>query len=170
MKNLHPNEFPEYFVSYINEVKSLDIVEALEDNLDDFTDFIENRVPDIKYQFRYQQGKWSIKEIVQHIIDAERIFGYRALRMARFDVTPLPGFEEDDYVKVSNADAREMDDLLQEFVLVRKATIKLFESFTDEMLLHRGIASGKEISVRAIGYIITGHCIHHQNVVQERYL
>lgn len=170
MKNLLVNEYPEYFGTYINKVESEDLIEALEENLDDFTNFIENIVPDSKYEFRYQPEKWSIKEIVQHIIDAERIFAYRALRMARFDKTPLPGFEENDYVPVSESDKRTMDDLIREFVLVRKSTIELFESFSDEMMKNIGVASGKEVSVRAIGYIISGHCIHHQQVIKERYL
>lgn len=170
MKNLQPGEFAEFYVNYINHVKCLDIVEALEENLSDFVDFIQDNIPENKYLYRYQPEKWSIQEVVQHIIDAERIFAYRALRIARFDATPLHGFEENDYVKVSDADHRSMDDLLQEFVLVRKATIKLFESFSEEMLLHKGTASNHPISVRALGYIIAGHCIHHQKVIKERYL
>lgn len=169
MKNLHPSEFAEYYVQYINNVQCLDIVEALENNLDEVIDLVQDEIPEEKYKYRYQPKKWSIQEIIQHLIDAERIFAYRALRIARFDQTPLAGFEEDDYVKVCNADHRSMEDLLQEFVLVRKSTIKLFESFTEEMLLHKGTASNNPISVRAIGYIIPGHCIHHQNVIKERY-
>lgn len=169
MKNLQPSEYSEYYTPYINEVKCLDIVEALEDNLIDFVSFIES-ISSEKHEYQYLPGKWTIKEIVLHIIDTERIFVYRALRFARFDATPLAGFEEDDYVPFSNAKNRGMLSLLEEFVAVRKATIALFESFTDEMLLHKGIASNNEISVRAIGYIISGHCIHHQNVIRERYL
>jgi hypothetical protein len=170
MKNLQPGEFPDYYMPYINAVKSLDIVDGLEDNMNDFFNFIENIVPENKYEFRYQPEKWTIKDIIQHIIDAERIFAYRALRMARFDRTPLAGFEENDYVPVADANRRSMTDLLQEFLMVRKSTICLFDSLSEEMLLSKGIASGKEISVRSIGYIITGHCIHHQNVIKERYL
>lgn len=169
MKNLHPSEFAEYFTSYINEVKCLDIVEALQDNLNDFSRFIES-IPEDKYEYQYLPGKWTIKEIVQHIIDAERIFAYRALRFARFDATPLAGFEEDDYVAVSSANRREMSSLMKEFATVRQTTIQLFESFTEEMMLHKGVASDNEVSVRAIGFIISGHCIHHQNVIRERYL
>jgi len=169
MKNLHPSEFPEFYTSYINEVKSLDIVEALEENLQDFLNFIE-KIPVDKQEYQYLPGKWTIKEIILHITDAERIFAYRAIRFARFDATPLASFEENDYVPVSNANNREMSSLLAEFTLLRKATISMFENFTDEMLAHKGIASNKEISVRAIGFIISGHCIHHQNVIQERYL
>jgi len=169
MKNLHPSEYPEYYTPYINQVKSLDIVEALKDNLNDFVNFIES-IPLDKHEYQYLPGKWTIKEIVLHITDAERIFGYRALRFARFDATPLAGFEENDYVPISNANNRDMKSLLTEFILVRKATIALFENFTDEMLIHKGISSNKEISVRALGIIISGHCIHHQNVIRERYL
>lgn len=170
MKNLQSNEYPEYFGNYISKVEIDDLIESLEDNLDNFSNFIENLVPESKYEFRYQPEKWSIKEIVQHIIDAERIFAYRALRFARFDATPLPGFEEDDYVSVSKSDSRTMEDLIREFVLVRKSTIALFESFTDEMLKNTGISSGKTSSVRALGFVISGHCIHHQQVIKERYL
>ncbi|MES2811221.1 MAG: DinB family protein [Bacteroidota bacterium] len=169
MKNLNPSEYPEYFTPYINEVKCLDIVEALENNLNDFVSFVKD-IPEDKQLYQYLPGKWTIKEIVLHITDAERIFGYRALRFARFDATPLASFEENEYVPISNANNRNMDSLLAEFILVRKATIAMFENFTDEMLLHKGIASNKEISVRAIGFIISGHCIHHQNVIEERYL
>lgn len=169
MKNLQPSEFPEYYTPYINEVKCLDIIEALEENIHDFLNFIEN-IPVEKHEFQYLPGKWTIKEIILHIIDAERIFGYRALRFARFDATPLAGFEENDYVPISNANNRDIKSLLTEFVAVRKATISLFENFTEEMLLHKGIASNGEISVRALGFIISGHCLHHQNVIRERYL
>lgn len=170
MKNLQSNEYPEYFGNYITKVEIDDLIEALEENLDNFSNFIQNLVPESKYEFRYQPEKWSIKEIVQHIIDAERIFAYRALRFARFDATPLPGFEENDYVPVSKSDDRTMEDLIREFVLVRKSTIVLFESFTGEMLMNTGTASGKVSSVRAIGFVISGHCIHHQQVIKERYL
>lgn len=169
MKNLQPTEYPEHYTSYVNEVKSLDIIEALEESLWDFVRFIED-IPIDKHEYQYQPGKWTIKEIILHIIDAERIFGYRALRFARFDTTPLAGFEENDYVPISNANNREVKSLLAEFVAVRKATIALFENFTEEMLLHKGIASNGEISVRALGFIISGHCMYHQNVIRERYL
>ncbi|MGH2666139.1 DinB family protein [Flavobacterium sp.] len=170
MKNLLETDYADYYSLYIDQVENDDCIEALEENMADFVNFIENNIPPEKYEYRYQPEKWSIKEIVQHIIDAERIFSYRALRFARFDRTPIPGFEENDYVPVSESDKREMSDLLQEFLLVRRATIKLFESFSDDMLSSKGIASGHEIKVLAIGFIISGHAIHHQKVIRERYL
>ena len=169
MKNLQPTDFPAYFTQYINQVEEDDCIEALEDSMNDFIDFIENIAVE-KHEFRYQPEKWSIKEIVQHIIDAERIFAYRALRFARFDRTALAGFEENDYVAVAQSDKRSMSDLLQEFILVRKATIKMFESFSEGMLSSMGIASGGDIKVLAIGFIISGHVIHHQKVIIERYM
>lgn len=170
MKNLLKTDYAPSYATYINQVENDDCIEALEDNMNDFVDFIENIVPNEKYEYRYQPEKWSIKEIVQHIIDAERIFAYRAVRFARFDKTPLASFEENDYVDVSQADKREMGDLLQEFLLVRKSTIKMFESFSDEMISNKGIASGHEIKVLALGFVISGHAIHHQRVIIDRYL
>lgn len=170
MKNLLDSDYPPYFATYINLVLTDDCIEAMEDTLNDFVTFIENRIPSDKYNYKYQEGKWTIKDIVRHIIDTERIFAYRALCFARFDKTPLPGFEENDYAANINTAKIEMSDLLQEFILVRKSTIKLFESFSEEMLASKGTASGKEISVLAIGFIISGHVIHHQNVIKERYL
>ena len=169
MKDLLESDYPAYFGTYINHVQYDDCIVAMEENLNDFVTLIENISVD-KHNYKYQENKWTIKDIVRHIIDAERIFAYRSLRFARFDKTPIPGFEENDYATNVNTSSIEMADLLQEFILVRKSTIKLFESFTEEMLAAKGIASGKEISVLAIGFIISGHAIHHQNVIRERYL
>jgi uncharacterized damage-inducible protein DinB len=169
MKDLLDTDYPAYFGTYINHVQHDDCIVAMEENLSDFVTFIEN-ISVEKYNYKYQEDKWTIKDIVRHIIDAERIFAYRALRFARFDRTPIPGFEENDYAANVNTTTIEMADLLQEFILVRKSTIKLFESFTEKMLAAKGIASGKEISVLALGFIVSGHAIHHQNVIRERYL
>ena len=169
MKNLLETDYPVYFGTYINHVQNDDCILAMEENLNDFVTFIEN-ISVEKYDYKYQENKWSVKDIVRHIIDAERIFAYRALRFARFDRTPIPGFEENDYAANINTTNIDMTDLLQEFILVRKSTIKLFESFTEEMLSAKGIASGKEISVLSLGFIVSGHSIHHTNVIRERYL
>ena len=169
MKNLLDSDYPVYFGTYINHVQNDDCILAMEENLTVFVNFIEN-ISVEKHNYKYQEDKWSIKDIVRHIIDAERIFAYRALRFARFDKSPIPGFEENDYAANTDTTTIEMADLLQEFILVRKSTIKLFESFSQEMLSAKGIASGKEISVLAIGFIISGHAIHHESVIRERYL
>ena len=123
-----------------------------------------------KHEFRYAEGKWTIKDIILHLIDAERIFAYRALRIARNDKTALPGFEENDYVISANANEREFESLLKEYIIVREATISLFENLSETDLLKPGTASNASVSVRGIGYCILGHELHHKNIIIERYL
>ena len=123
-----------------------------------------------KFDYSYAEGKWTIKEIIQHIIDTERIFAYRALRISRNDKTPLPGFDENDYVDNTNAKRRGIQDLLSEFSAVRHSNLLMYKSFSDEQLRRIGIASNNEVSVRALGFLILGHLKHHQKVFQERYL
>ena len=120
--------------------------------------------------FRYATGKWTIKESLVHIIDSERIFAYRALRIGRGDQTPLTGFEQDDYVPASGADARPLADILHEYDALRAATLSLFDSFTPETYERRGMASGGPLSVRALAYMIAGHEAHHIRLFRERYL
>ena len=125
--------------------------------------------PENKWHYRYEEGKWHVKELLGHLCDAERIFSTRALRFARNDQTPLPGFEQNDYVPESNVEHRSVPDLLEEYALLRNATIKLFENLTPEMLQRQGTASGWPITVKAIGFVIVGHEKHHQNIFHERY-
>lgn len=120
--------------------------------------------------FKYQPNKWTIKEVVGHITDTERIFQYRALRFARKDKTPLPGFDEVHFGNTSNAGQRDIQRLMAEFVAVRQSTILLFNSFEADMLDEKGTASNLEISTRAISFAILGHCIHHIEILDERYL
>jgi uncharacterized damage-inducible protein DinB len=127
-------------------------------------------LPAEKLTFRYAEGKWTIKEILVHLIDDERIYAYRALRFARQDQTELPGFEQDDYALHSGANERDIHDILKEFATVRAATISLFEGFDREALLRTGIADGKIMSVRAAAYHIAGHEMRHLNIIKERYL
>jgi uncharacterized damage-inducible protein DinB len=131
--------------------------------------FISN-IPIEKLEYRYAEGKWTIKDLLLHLIDAERIFAYRALRIGRGDKTPLAGFEENGYVINANANSRSEESLLKEFELVRKSTLELFKNFTDEQLAYLGTSSDSIISVRAIGFIISGHQNHHIKIIQERYL
>ncbi|HEY1469997.1 MAG TPA: DinB family protein [Candidatus Acidoferrum sp.] len=120
--------------------------------------------------FRYAQGKWSIKEMLGHVSDTERIFAYRLLRIARGDQTPMAGFEQDDYVRTANSSARKRSDLLEEFTAVRRATMALASSLDDAAWLRRGVANQKEISATALAFVIAGHDRHHQLVLEERYL
>lgn len=162
-------EYEGHFGLYINTVTANDLLPVLKNDSDAFGDFIFS-IPPSKLDYRYVEGKWTIKEIITHLTDAERIFVYRALRFARNDQTELPGFEENDYVPQSNATNRSIESLVAEYKAVRQATITLFESFTPAMCQRTGIASGKQLSVRALGYIIAGHTLHHQHIIRERYL
>lgn len=163
------NEYAGFYSTYIQALENVHLIEELEISVHELIRFVQN-IPMNKFDYRYAEGKWTIKEILQHLIDCERIFSYRALRFSRNDNTPLPGFEENDYVKNTDAVNRSIQDLLTEMAVVRQATLSLFKSFSPEQLLRKGIASGNEISVRAIGFIITGHQKHHQKIFQERYL
>ncbi|HLP49308.1 MAG TPA: DinB family protein [Chitinophagales bacterium] len=162
-------EYEGHFGTYINTVADDDLLRVLKADMNGFTDLV-NSIPASKHNYRYAEGKWTIKEIVNHLTDAERIFAYRALRFARNDKTELPGFEENDYVPESNAANRSIESLVAEYRAVRQATIILYESFTPAMCLRMGKASGKQLSVRALGYVIAGHTLHHQQVIRERYL
>lgn len=168
--DLQPDEFPAYFVNYLNQVsEEYTLIEELEISVHRFVKFVQN-IPLDKFDYRYAEGKWTIKDIIQHLIDAERIFAYRALRFARNDKTELKGFEENDYVDEANANKRSIQDLLTELLVVRQATLSLFKSFSQEALLRKGIASNNSVSVRALGFAIIGHQNHHQRVFEERYL
>ena len=169
INQLSINEYAGYFSTYINILGDANLQEDLEISLHEFIRFCQN-IPMDKFDYRYAQGKWTIKEIIQHIIDTERIFAYRALRISRNDKTPLPGFNENDYVDNTNGNARNLQDLLTEMAVVRQATLSLFKSFSQEQLVRIGTASNNEISVRAIGFIIIGHQKHHQKIFEERYL
>jgi uncharacterized damage-inducible protein DinB len=163
------NEYSNFNATYIKAAANVELIEELEICLHEFIRFVQN-IPMDKFDYRYAEGKWTIKDIIQHVIDTERIFAYRALRISRNDTTPLPGFEENDYVENTKANERGIQDLLAEFSAVRYATLFLFKSFSEEQLKRMGTASGTAISVRAIGFIIIGHQKHHQNIFQERYL
>lgn len=163
------NEYSNFNATYVKAAANVELIEELEICLHEFIRFVQN-IPMDKFDYRYVEGKWTIKDIIQHVIDTERIFAYRALRISRNDTTPLPGFEENDYVENTKANKRGIQDLLAEFSAVRYATLFLFKSFSEEQLKRMGTASGTAISVRAIGFIIIGHQKHHQNIFQERYL
>lgn len=165
-----PGEYAPYTIQYIGLLPDDGlIVKHLEDNLRTTTDFMR-ALPEEKLSYRYAEGKWTIKEILSHLIDDERIYTYRALRYARNDETELPGFEQDDYALESGANERSLDDLLEEFAAVRRSTIALFNSFEDRVLTRAGVASGNVMSVRAAAYHIAGHELRHLNIIKERYL
>lgn len=166
---LNPKEFNSYYKPYIDLVNELDIVLSLQQSLDETITFF-NSIPDNKWLYSYAEGKWTIKEIIQHILDTERIFAYRALCFSRKENIALPGFDQDVYLENSNANTRTKDSLIEEYKVIRDASITLYKSFTKQMLLHVGVASESPLSVRAAGYIIVGHEKHHCNIIKARYL
>ncbi len=159
---------PEYFDRYINLVDDIELTAALEKYDHLWLNSEKEHFIALKDSV-YAPGKWTVKDIVQHIIDNERIFCYRALRFARNDTTRLPGYDEQLFGRTALGFQRSIDDLLDEFSAVRRASIALFKSFTGEMLMCRGICYDKDISVGGIGFLIAGHPIHHLNVLKERY-
>lgn len=163
------NEYAAFYHTYVGKVADGEILALLLEQTASTLAILKG-ISEEKGLYRYAEGKWSIKELLNHIIDAERVFAYRALRVGRGDKTPLPGFDQDEYVAAFDADARSMADLVAEFEAVRAATVTLFQSFTDEALMRLGTASGHPISVRALGFIIMGHELHHVKVLKERYL
>ena len=168
--DLQPTEYAPYQGSYLTTIDdTYSLTEEMEISVHRFIHFVQD-IPMDKHEYRYAEGKWTIKDIIQHVIDAERIFAYRALRFSRNDATALPGFDENSYVDSTKADQRKLQDLLTELSLVRHANIALFKSFTPEDLLKTGIASGYAASVRALGFMIIGHQNHHMKIFKERYL
>jgi len=163
-------EFPTYASMYIDLIPNDGrLLHHMEHNYNRIRKLMKS-IPEDKLYYRYDAGKWTIKEILVHIIDDERIYAYRALRFARKDSTELAGFDQENYAINSGANKRSIESILHEFETVRKATISLFESFTDEALTSSGIANGNKVSVRALGYHIAGHEKHHVNIIRERYL
>jgi hypothetical protein len=167
-----PNEgeYNPYAIMYIKLLPDDGLVlQHMKENLKTVQSFIFS-LPENKLNYRYAENKWSIKEILVHIMDDERIYAYRALRIARNDKTPLPGFEQNDYVPYSKADQRSLNNIFKEYKTVRNATLSLFKSFNNEDLLRTGIANDHLVSVRALAYHIAGHELHHLNIIKERYL
>lgn len=159
---------PPFYHNYIRQVGT----DNLEDAFTVHQALLMTHLSDLteeQWEYRYAEGKWSVKEVVQHIIDAERIFGYRALCLARGETVSLPGFDENAYAARSKADERRPTALLDELEAVQRSTALLFRSFDEEQLEASGISNGKSMYVRAIGFICVGHARHHLNILQERY-
>ena len=160
---------PEFYHGYINTVKENELVPGLKSSTKGLFDLLKS-IPPEKHDHRYAEGKWTIKEVVQHMVDGERVFSYRALRFARKDDTPLPGFDENLFAQTSKADKRSWNDLIEEFAALRKSTEIMFASFDNEQMEQSGIASENSTYVLGIGYILAGHVNHHCQIIKERYL
>lgn len=164
-----PGEYPELYGKYIARVPDGDLIESLAGHADETIALLRGQPAGI-LDFAYAEGKWTVKEVLGHISDAERIFSYRLLRIARGDETPLSGFDENTYVPAAKSGERTLESLLEEFAAVRRATIALVAGLPADAWSRSGVANNSPISARAIAYIIAGHELHHREVLRARYL
>jgi uncharacterized damage-inducible protein DinB len=166
---LNLESVPPFYKNYVKQIEEGDLLQALRISGHRVQELIHSIHPN-KADFRYAEDKWTIRELLCHMIDAERIFAYRALRFARQDKTPLAGWDENEYAPHANAGSRSLKKIADEMNHLRASTIDLFESFTPEMLTRKGIANNNEISVAVLGFVIAGHETHHCKILAERYL
>lgn len=162
-------EYAEFYETYVSLVEENDIVSVLAEQLIGLQNLLAS-IPEEKGSFAYAEGKWTIKQLIGHLSDGEKIFAYRALRFARADETPLEGFEQDGYVANGNSNESSLADLIEELFLERRANILFFKNLSAEAWLRTGTASGAKVSVRALAYIMVGHIRHHTNILRTRYL
>lgn len=163
------SDIPSYYLNYTKLAEGNDLIKTLDESNSITLDLLKN-IPVSKEDYAYAVGKWSIKQVMSHIIDSERVFAYRALRFSRRDATVLPGFEENDYAENANVSGRNLDDIKNEYLAVRDSTIQLYRYMTTDMLDFKGFANEVSVTARAIGWIIAGHNVHHCNVIKDRYL
>ena len=163
------SEYPAFYHGYVERVSEEDLNNALVNSLESFKAFAST-IPQDKFEYRYAENKWKLKEVLLHIADTERVMQYRALRFSRNDKTPLPGFDENDFMKNSNSVNLTFEEIVQDLIHVRNSTISFFKACSDLMLMRNGVANNGNITVRALGFIIAGHQAHHINVINTRYL
>lgn len=166
---INQNEYSSFYHTYVSKVPEGDLITQFKQQTAE-TLTLYKSISEEQWNSAYAPGKWTIKELLVHLLDSERVFSYRALRIARGDQTPLMGFEQDDYIPTSEANQRTVEDLLEEYQNLRASTISLIKSFNPTMMARTGTASGATISVRALCAIMAGHEIHHRQIIEERYL
>jgi hypothetical protein len=169
LQMLRKDEFAPFYANYLEHIPFLPLEELFIEHLDEQLETIRS-IPHSKYTYSYAQGKWTIAQIIMHLIDAERVFASRALWFARKDPTPLPGYDQDQWMKALKADHLSPFELYGQFKTCRSNTITLFRGFRPEDLLQKGSANGSRMSVRALGYIILGHHAHHFKGLESNYL
>lgn len=166
--NLKDGEFGDFYAGYIRQSSGRELFELFQEGRERINRLIDG-LDETSASHRYAPGKWSVCEIIGHLIDTERIMGYRALAISRGEQAELPGYDHDQYVKEANFDQLPMEQFRIDYNLVRSSTESLFQSFSGEMLLKKGIASGSTFSVRALGYVVAGHESHHLRILKKRY-
>jgi hypothetical protein len=159
----------EFAIKYFEAAPQEDMLDALSASTRQFKKLLR-KIPKKKIDYAYAEGKWTIRELLQHIIDAERVFSFRALWFTRHDVSPLPGFDENSWAATSKADSRKWKDLVEEFFTLREANQIFFESLDDDQLKAVGIANNNQMNVGGLGFVCAGHVIHHIRIIKERYL
>lgn len=163
------SEYHEFYAGYVSQVGDQDVFEVLKHQKDDFIQFIK-AIPDDRYNYAYAEGKWTIKQLLRHIIDAERMFGFRAMSIARGEKAKLPGFDDHLYVEMADDSKNSIEDMLAEFEFLRDSHIQMIANLTSQAIDRVGNANGSDVSVRAIIFIIAGHLAHHKQIITERYL
>jgi hypothetical protein len=164
-----PGEYDPYYEKYLSLIQGNDILAALDEQRRQMVLLLSGRT-EADGDLRYAPEKWSLKEVLGHINDTERIISYRALRISRGDATPIEGFEQDDYVRNGPFGRRSLADLIEDYIAVRRATVSLFRNLDEAAWTRRGVANKNEVTVRALAYIIAGHELHHRRIIEEKYL
>ena len=169
LSELREGDCPAYYQPYLQTLGEASLLELMERQMGTFPEFI-NSIPEDLWNHRYAPDKWTVAEVLMHVLDTERVFQYRALRFGRKDFTPLPGFDQDLYVPMSQAAARSRASVVKEYKVVRESSLILFSNLPGERLFWKGTASGNPMSIGAMGFIICGHQKHHRNILRARYL
>ncbi|QYO67016.1 DinB family protein [Leptolyngbya sp. 7M] len=169
MRRPEKSEYAEFYTGYIDSVPEADVLSVLREQADELSSVFGN-IPEERGNYAYQNGKWTVKQLLGHLIDGERVFGYRLHRFSHGDPTPLAGFDQDVFVTNGRSNVRSIADLLDEFITQRRSNLALIASLSDEDWDLRGTASGAEVTVRALAFIMAGHVRHHLRIINERYL
>jgi hypothetical protein len=169
MNRPEKDEFASYYLPYVNAVPEGDIISVLSQQLES-TKLLLKNITEEQGKFRYGPDKWTVKEVVGHMTDTERIMAYRLLCIARGETVSLPGFDENQYVEHASFNEQSLEQLLEDFAIVRQSTLALMKSFSADVWMRRGLANNTEVTVRGTAYIIAGHAIHHSRIIKERYL
>lgn len=165
---LEATEYQEFYGTYLNAIDDVNLIEELINGKKWMTSFIEN-LDESKLSYSHARGKWTVAEVLMHIIDTERVFQYRAFRFSKNDKTELPGFDQDEYMLETHATSRSKESILQEYISVRDASLTIYQNLTDLQIMYTGTASNIQWSVAGLGFVTSGHQKHHATILEEKY-